>query len=58
MEGATLECLDILRVMRAALPALRAHGEIGADSAPLLEHMAEVALDGKPVLVPFPRFFR
>ncbi|GMV14904.1 MAG: glycerol-3-phosphate dehydrogenase [NAD(P)+] [Polyangiaceae bacterium] len=57
MQGATLECLDILRVMRAALPSLRALGAIGQNSVPLLEHLAEVALDGKPVAVPFARFF-
>lgn len=58
MEGATLECLDILRVMRAALPTLKARGDLGEDSLPLLEHMAEVALDGRPVAMPFARFFR
>lgn len=58
MEGATLECLDILRVMRAALPSLKARGAVGQDAVPLLEHMAEVALDGKPVAMPFARFFR
>jgi len=57
MEGATLECLDILRVMRAALPSLQAAGAVGAGAVPLLEHMAEVALDGKPVAMPFARFF-
>lgn len=58
MQGATLECLDILRVMRAALPSLKATGAISEDAVPLLEHMQEVALDGKPVAVPFGRFFR
>jgi glycerol-3-phosphate dehydrogenase (NAD(P)+) len=58
MEGATLECLEILEVMRRALPALEASGALGADELPLLRHMAEVALDGEPVAVPFPKFFR
>ena len=58
MQGATLECLDILRVMRMALPTLKARGDLGEGSVPLLEHMAEVALDGRPVAMPFARFFR
>jgi len=51
MQGATLECLEILAVMRQALPSL------GGD-LPLLEHLIEVALDGKPLAMPFDRFFR
>jgi glycerol-3-phosphate dehydrogenase (NAD(P)+) len=53
MQGATLECLQILAAMRSYLagrPALRKR-------LPLLEHMAEVALDGRPVKLPFARFF-
>lgn len=58
MEGATLECLDILRVMREALPALTSTGALPSGGLPLLEHMMEVALDGEPVAMPFDRFFR
>lgn len=54
MDGATLECLDILRVMRAAAPSLAARG---AGALPLLAHLAEVALDDAPVELPFARFF-
>lgn len=57
MQGATLECLDILRVLRAALPSLADAG-LSPDDLPLLVHMMEVALDGAPVALPFPRFFR
>jgi len=57
MQGATLECLDILRVMRNALPSLEARGAITPRELPLLRHMAEVALDGGNVAVPFERFF-
>ncbi len=53
MEGATLECLEILAVLREAQPALR---EARCD-LPMLEHLAEVALDGAPVAMPFARFF-
>jgi glycerol-3-phosphate dehydrogenase (NAD(P)+) len=58
MQGATLECLDILRVLRAALPELEQRGKISSRSLPLLRHMAEVALDGRSVEMPFPRFFQ
>jgi glycerol-3-phosphate dehydrogenase (NAD(P)+) len=58
MEGATLECLEILRVMMDALPRYEAKGALGADELPLLRHMAEVALDGRPIDMPFTKFFR
>jgi glycerol-3-phosphate dehydrogenase (NAD(P)+) len=54
MEGATLECLDILAVLEAALPSL----EPNPDALPLLRHMIAVALKGEPVNIPFKRFFR
>jgi glycerol-3-phosphate dehydrogenase (NAD(P)+) len=57
MQGATLECLDILRVLRGALPAFEAAGRLGAAELPLLRHLAEVALDDAPVAMPFDRFF-
>jgi glycerol-3-phosphate dehydrogenase (NAD(P)+) len=55
MAGATLECLEIIAVMREATRAWRASGELAA--LPLLDHMAAVVLDGAPVAVPFARFF-
>ncbi len=58
MEGATLECLEILRVLRAALPSFEARGELGPEELPLLRHMLEVALDDQPVNMPFSRFFQ
>ncbi len=58
MAGATLECLDILEVMRRALPVLEDQGTLSSEELPLLRHMADVALDGKPVDVPFSHFFR
>jgi glycerol-3-phosphate dehydrogenase (NAD(P)+) len=57
MEGATLECLDILQVVRAALPSLQRRGQLAEDELPLLRHLASVALDGAEVRVPFERFF-
>ncbi len=55
MEGATLECLEILAVMRGAI----AGGTLplSFEDLPLLAHMIDVALDGAPVDVPLGRFF-
>lgn len=57
MEGATLECLEILAVMRRATVALRERGALGARELPLLEEMAKVALDGGALEMPFGEFF-
>ncbi len=57
MEGATLECLAILEILRAAVPKLEQAGALKAGSVPLLMHLWEVALQGAPVKVPFPRCF-
>ncbi|HEY6725057.1 MAG TPA: hypothetical protein VI197_13565 [Polyangiaceae bacterium] len=56
MEGATLECLEILGVLRRALPALKAAGAVREGQLPLLEHMMAVALDDAPVAMPFAAF--
>ncbi|MCA9624677.1 MAG: hypothetical protein KC731_36890 [Myxococcales bacterium] len=57
MEGATLECLEIIAVMREASRGLVAAGRLAAGELPLLDHMAEVVLDGAAVNMPFARFF-
>ena len=57
MDGATLECIEILGVLRGALPGLEAEGTIAAAELPLLVHLAEVALDGKPADVPLATMF-
>ncbi|HET9959850.1 MAG TPA: hypothetical protein VFQ61_35405, partial [Polyangiaceae bacterium] len=71
MSGATLECLEILAVLRIALAHFRSRsttpGEFVGDAErvsggaiealPLLEHLAEIALDGKQVHMPFESFF-
>jgi glycerol-3-phosphate dehydrogenase (NAD(P)+) len=56
MDGATLECLEILEVARAALPVLEARGELGARELPLLRQLIAVALDGTPIAMPFSAF--
>jgi glycerol-3-phosphate dehydrogenase (NAD(P)+) len=58
MQGATLECLEILEVMRHALGGFEASERVRRGELPLLRHLAEVALDGKAVNVPFSEFFR
>lgn len=57
LPGVTLECREILRVVRAARPLLEARGRVPPGSLPLLDHLAAVALDGDPVAVPFERCF-
>lgn len=57
LPGVTLECLEILAVLRGALPGLERAGRLAAADLPLLGHLAAVALDDAPVAVPFARFF-
>jgi glycerol-3-phosphate dehydrogenase (NAD(P)+) len=54
MNGATLECLEILRVLETAKPYFQARG---AAPLPLLDHMIEVALHDKRVDIPLSSFF-
>jgi glycerol-3-phosphate dehydrogenase (NAD(P)+) len=58
MAGATLECLEILSVLRRASETFKRTGVLGRDELPLAEHLAQIALDGAPVSWPFARFFR
>lgn len=58
MDGATLECLEILEVMRRAVVAWRDEGALDDDTLPLLEHLIAVGLDGAPVDLPLAHFFR
>lgn len=57
MDGATLECLEILRALREALHDPPTRGRLPSDGLPLAEHLASIALDGAPVAMPFQRFF-
>ena len=56
MAGATLECLDVIRVVGGALPALEQAGKLRPDELPLLRHLHEVAEGRSGVAVPFARF--
>lgn len=57
MQGATLECLDIIQVMHQAVTAFEGAGRLPHGNLPLLRHMTEVVQDGAAVNVPFTRFF-
>jgi glycerol-3-phosphate dehydrogenase (NAD(P)+) len=56
MEGATLECLEVLRELDQALSRFDQLGKIQAHELPLLRHLVDVALHGAPVAMPFARF--
>jgi glycerol-3-phosphate dehydrogenase (NAD(P)+) len=56
MDGATLECLEVLRELDAALRSWDERGLTQREELPLLRHLTDVALRGQPVDVPFARF--
>ena len=58
MDGATLECLEVLREVDAALARFDELGRTSAGELPLLRHLADVALRGQAVAMPFARFGR
>ena len=57
MAGATLECLDIIRVLAEAIPALEAAGRLGPDDIPLCRHLCEIVIERTQAQVPFDSFF-
>lgn len=58
MNGATLECLEILETLRTGMAELERAGRITLAELPFLEHMMDVALQDAPVKIPYERFFR
>jgi glycerol-3-phosphate dehydrogenase (NAD(P)+) len=58
MEGATLECLEVLRELDSALLRFDELGKTQPSELPLLRHLTDVALRGTPVAMPFTRFGR
>jgi glycerol-3-phosphate dehydrogenase (NAD(P)+) len=58
MAGATLECLEVLRELDAALQHFDQRGRTLPSELPLLRHLSDVALRGAPVAMPFERFGR
>jgi glycerol-3-phosphate dehydrogenase (NAD(P)+) len=57
MAGDTLESADTVRVVGGALPQLYADGRLRPGSLPLMEHLHEIIVEGRPVAMPFDRFF-
>jgi len=57
-NGATLECLEVLETLKTGLSALQATGQLARRDLPLLDHMLEVALEDRPVQIPYQRFFK
>ncbi|MES1175912.1 MAG: hypothetical protein ABUL62_16445 [Myxococcales bacterium] len=58
MNGATLECLEILETLRAGLTVFESVGKLARGELPFLDHMLSVALDDQPVSIPYGSFFR
>jgi len=58
MNGATLECLEILETLRIGLSQLNGQRGFSLANLPFLSHMLEVALDDRPVEIPYQRFFK
>ncbi|MDF3069395.1 MAG: hypothetical protein K0R38_4996 [Polyangiaceae bacterium] len=58
MEGATLECLEVLRELDLALDGWDMSRATEPGELPLLRHLTDVALRGASVAVPFERFGR
>jgi glycerol-3-phosphate dehydrogenase (NAD(P)+) len=57
MQGATLECLEVLSVLERYLSG-PSHGRLERRALPLLSHLIEVGLHGAAVSMPFGEFFR
>ena len=58
MAGETLESVEIVRAMSLALPKMFERGAIHPDDLPLLRALIDIIVYGKPVDLPFDRFFR
>lgn len=58
LNGATLECLEILATLRTGFGALERAGRFALADFPLLDHLIAVALDDAPVAIPYARFFK
>jgi glycerol-3-phosphate dehydrogenase (NAD(P)+) len=58
MNGATLECLEILETLRVGLTTLARTSRFNLAELPFLRHMLEVALDDRPVDIPYQEFFK
>ncbi len=57
MQGATLECLEVLSVLERFLAGPSA-GSLARSDLPLLSHLIELGLHEAPLSMPFREFFR
>jgi glycerol-3-phosphate dehydrogenase (NAD(P)+) len=58
MQGATLESVDVLRVLDEAVAVFTGDGRLRRESLPLLRHLCDVVVRDVPVDVPFASFLR
>jgi glycerol-3-phosphate dehydrogenase (NAD(P)+) len=56
LAGETLESVDIIRVMAAAIPYWQSNNLLSPQELPLLRMLAEVIVEGKPVRLPLHDF--
>lgn len=54
----TLEGAACIEVVGAALPRMTQRGVIGADEFPLMRHLYDVIVEGRPLDLPLDQFFR
>jgi glycerol-3-phosphate dehydrogenase (NAD(P)+) len=57
MAGETLESIEIIRVMAAAIPQLERRGLLGKDELPFMRALIEIVVHGTPVDLPLETFF-
>ncbi len=58
MEKETLESIEIVRSMGALIPAWERKGLISGEELPLMRTLVGVIAEGKPLALPYERFFR
>jgi glycerol-3-phosphate dehydrogenase (NAD(P)+) len=56
LSGVTLESVDAVRVVNAALPRLEEQGRVDRGQMPLMRHLGEI-VRGEPVRIPLESFF-
>jgi glycerol-3-phosphate dehydrogenase (NAD(P)+) len=57
MAGETLEAVEMIRMMGTALPKLTDRGILRPDELPLMRTLVDVVVHGRPVVLPWDRFF-
>lgn len=57
LSSVTLESVDVIRVLGQALPQMESAGQLQPGEMPLLQHLVEIVVHGRPVEVPLERMF-